>query len=146
MNGGKFFSRSHWLAFWATFAVVQLVYFFTLAPSVTLQDSGELVTAAAGLGVPHPPGYPFWTMITWLFIHLVPFGNIAWRANLCSSFFGALSCGVVALVTAFLAERFGEAPAIRKNLPQDTAPGFLPFAAGTLAGLSLGFLESLWFQ
>ena len=146
MNGGKFFSRSHWLAFWATFAVVQLVYFFTLAPSVTLEDSGELVTAAAGLGVPHPPGYPFWTMITWLFIHLVPFGNIAWRANLCSSFFGALSCGVVALVTAFLAERFGEAPAIRKNLPQDTAPGFLPFAAGTLAGLSLGFLESLWFQ
>ncbi len=146
MNRGKFFSRSHWLAFWVVYAIVQLVYCYTVAPSVTLEDSGELGTAAASFGVPHPPGYPFWTMVTWLFIHLVPFGNIAWRANLCSGFFGALSCGVIALITSFLAERFSNAPAIRKNLPRDAYPGFLFFAAGVLGGLSLGFLESLWSQ
>lgn len=146
MSGGKFFSRVHWLAFWVTYLIVQCVYLYTLAPSVTLEDSGELVTAAADFGVPHPPGYPFWTLVTWLFIHLVPFGNIAWRANLCSSFFGALSCAIVALITAFLAQKFGEAPALRKNLPNDRISRFLPLAAGSLAGLSLGFLESLWYQ
>ena len=143
MNGERFFSRAHWLAFWATFIIVQLVYVFTLAPSVTLEDSGELATAAASLGVPHPPGYPFWAIATWLFIHLVPFGNIAWRANLCSSFFGALSCAVTSLMTAYLASRFSESPAMRKHLPSDAAAGVLPFAAGTLAGLTLGFAESL---
>ena len=34
----------------------------TLAPEVTLQDSGELVTGAFTFGVPHPPGYPLHAM------------------------------------------------------------------------------------
>ena len=58
------------------------VYVLTLAPSVTLEDSGELITGAADFGVPHPPGYPLWTMSGFLFSHLVPFGSIAWRVNL----------------------------------------------------------------
>ncbi|MBW2474999.1 MAG: DUF2723 domain-containing protein, partial [Deltaproteobacteria bacterium] len=36
------------------------------------------------LGVPHPPGYPTYTLLGWLFTRL-PFGSIAWRVNLLSS-------------------------------------------------------------
>ena len=37
------------------------------APDVTLEDSGELSVGSYYAGVPHPPGYPVWTLYTWLF-------------------------------------------------------------------------------
>jgi hypothetical protein len=37
-----------------------------VAPTVTLTDSGELIVAAYGLGVAHPPGFPLWVMLAHL--------------------------------------------------------------------------------
>src|SRR5678809_1485121 len=54
------FRRWDWIAFWITTLVVFLGYFYTLAPDVTLEDSGELAVASFYAGVPHPPGYPVW--------------------------------------------------------------------------------------
>ena len=53
----KFFTKIDWAAFWSATLAAFAVYFFTLGPSVGLEDSGELATAADHLGVPHPPGY-----------------------------------------------------------------------------------------
>src|SRR5437588_516850 len=47
------------------------VYLRTLAPSVPPGDSPDLITAAVVLGVPHPPGYPLFTILGHLF-SLVP--------------------------------------------------------------------------
>ncbi|MGD9101843.1 MAG: DUF2723 domain-containing protein, partial [Anaerolineae bacterium] len=62
-----------------------LVYGLTLAPGLTWAhygaDGGDLVTAAHTLGVPHPPGYPTYTLLAWLFTRL-SLGNVAWRVNL----------------------------------------------------------------
>ena len=81
--------------------VVALALFvLTLAPTVTAEDSGELIAAAWHFGVPHPPGYPLWTFLCGLFMHLVPFGEIAWRANLFSAV-----CSAAAAVVAYAALR-----------------------------------------
>lgn len=77
-----------------------VVYLLTLAPTVTAEDSGELISAAWCFGVPHPPGYPLWTMLCGAFVHLLPFGEEAWRANLFSAVGSAAAAGV-----AFLALR-----------------------------------------
>ncbi|MEI8294320.1 MAG: DUF2723 domain-containing protein [bacterium] len=73
------------------------VYFWTAAPNVTLLDSGEFLVAAQHLGVPHPTGYPLWTMLAWVF-QLLPFGNAAWEINLFSGFCGALAVGLHAML------------------------------------------------
>lgn len=73
------------------------VYFWTAAPNVTLLDSGEFVVAAQHFGVPHPTGYPLWTLLAWLF-QLLPIGNAAWEINLFSGFCGALATGLVAVL------------------------------------------------
>ncbi|MEO6443736.1 MAG: DUF2723 domain-containing protein [Gemmatimonadaceae bacterium] len=40
-----------------------VVYLLTLAPSVTLWDSGEFLSAIKTLGVPHPPGTPLFVFV-----------------------------------------------------------------------------------
>jgi hypothetical protein len=77
-----------------------VIYFVCLAPEVTLEDSGELCTASYYAGIPHPPGYPFWTIYTWLWTVLVPFKNIAWRVALAEASTAAMACGVLAMMVS----------------------------------------------
>jgi len=53
-------------------------------------DSGEMAAAAYNLGLPHPPGYPFFNLIghwvTW-----VPLGSIAFRLNCFSALLTLIS-------------------------------------------------------
>ncbi len=86
------------------FAASLLTYLFTLAPTVTGEDSGELVSAAYTLGIPHPPGYPLWCLVAHFFTWL-PFGNVAWRVNLGSAVCAALACALCVLLFVRLGVR-----------------------------------------
>lgn len=77
--------RRSWLLPLGAGVLAFLLYAISLAPTVTSEDSGELIGAAYFFGVAHPPGYPLWTMLCGLFIKLMPVGSIAWRANLFSA-------------------------------------------------------------
>jgi tetratricopeptide (TPR) repeat protein len=78
----------------AVFATTLLVYLLTLAPTVTGEDSGELIAAAYTLGIPHPSGYPLWCLVSQPFLWL-PIGDIAYRVNLGSAVTSALACALV---------------------------------------------------
>jgi hypothetical protein len=86
-----------------TFLAAMALYVVTLAPSVTFEDSGELIAAAYGLGVPHEPGYPLWTMIAHGFSRL-PIGDVAYRVNLMSALCSALAAALVAWVTLLVVD------------------------------------------
>jgi tetratricopeptide (TPR) repeat protein len=73
--------------------IAGILYVSTLAPGVGAGDSGELTLAARDLGIPHPPGYPLWTMLARLFV-LLPFGDVPFRVNLLSAVLAAASVGV----------------------------------------------------
>src|SRR5579883_1871701 len=72
---------------------VWLLYFLVLwqvllcvqNPGLMSDDSGEMASAAFNLGLPHPPGYPFFNLIGHL-ATLVQIGSIAFRLNLFSAF------------------------------------------------------------
>ncbi len=109
-----------------------LVYLATLAPTITWRhhgaDSGELAVAAAVLGVPHPPGYPTWTLLAWLFAQL-PTGELAQRIGLLSALSAA---GAVALLV-WLAQRLW---AGRRGVA----------LAAVCASLTLAFQFTFWSQ
>ena len=63
-------------------------------------DSPELITAAKYFSVPHPPGYPFYTVMLGLFSNVFAIGDYALRGNLFSLI---LSCLCV-LVTYMIGE------------------------------------------
>jgi hypothetical protein len=83
-------------------ACAAVAYACTLAPSVGAGDSGELILAANALGVPHPPGYPLWTLLARL-ATLLPWGEVAWRVNALSAALASLGAGLF----YFLARRVG---------------------------------------
>jgi hypothetical protein len=72
-------------------------YVLTLAPTVTLWDAGEFITAAHSLGIPHPPGTPLFVLLGHAWGDLVPFGEYAWRLNLLSAVVSAAGAGCLFL-------------------------------------------------
>ncbi|MCC6220975.1 MAG: DUF2723 domain-containing protein, partial [Deltaproteobacteria bacterium] len=78
------------------FGLSLALYYFTLAPTATLVDSGELILAAHSLGVAHPPGFPLYVLLAHI-ATLVPLGNIAERVNFFSALFAALTASVTCL-------------------------------------------------
>jgi hypothetical protein len=136
----------------AVFLVALVVYSRTLAPTVTLTDSGELIVAAYGLGVAHPPGTPLWVMLAHL-ASLVPVGNVAVRINFSSAVFAALACAMLTLVVAELLvtascfaapRRRNRAVRQGSNIESSNAGGLLTFAPAVAAGLLMAFSRTLW--
>jgi hypothetical protein len=68
-----------------------VAYLTTICPTVGPGDSGELVTVAHVFGVAHPPGYPLFTVLGALFDRVLSVGEPAFRVNLVSAVFGAVS-------------------------------------------------------
>jgi tetratricopeptide (TPR) repeat protein len=75
------------------FGIPFLVYLLTLCPAAGPGDAAEFATSGALLGIPHPPGYPLYTLLSRLCVVLIPFGSAAARVNLLSAVFGALALG-----------------------------------------------------
>ena len=75
-------------------------YVRTLAPTVMWYDMGELAAAAHVLGIAHNTGYPLYLLIAKLFT-LLPLGDVAYRVNLMSACFAALTV-FVSYLTVFL--------------------------------------------
>jgi len=134
-----------WLTFGITTLVVFIGYYLTLAPDLTLEDSGELAVGSFYAGVPHPPGYPVWTIFTWLFTVLVPVSNVAWRVALASAFSGALACGLIAILasrgSSMILEGIDEFNSLDRRWENA-----LCVLAGYVAGLLVGFNGFMWSQ
>src|SRR5947207_6312659 len=94
------FRKIDWLTFAVTTFLIWVGYYLTIAPDLGLEDSGELAVGSFYAGIPHPPGYPVWTIFTWLFTVLVPVSNVAWRVALASAVSGALACGLIGLLAS----------------------------------------------
>lgn len=77
------------------FVIFLTLYTATLMPDVLPADSGEFQRVAATAGLAHPPGYPLYMLLGWLFTKLPLGPSPAWRVN----FFSAVTAAAtVALV------------------------------------------------
>ena len=136
------FRKIDWLVLAATFAAVWATYLLTLAPELTLEDCGELCTASFYAGIPHPPGYPFWSLYSWLWT-LVPFGNVAWRVELGESFAAAMACGLVGFMVSRGSSMLIEGIEELKNMDRRWENAIC-VVTGIVAGLMMGFDGFLW--
>lgn len=89
-----------------------LLYIITLDPSIRtmFDDSLEFQYGLYTGAILHPTGYPLYSILGWLWVHLIPVGEVAYRANLLAAL---CSAGALAfLYRAMRAVRIGILPAI----------------------------------
>jgi hypothetical protein len=77
------------------------LYVRTAAPTVLTADGGEFQFVPYMAGIAHPTGYPLYTMLGWLWSHVLPFGDVAYRMNLFSVWWAAAAVTLL-YITAIL--------------------------------------------
>jgi hypothetical protein len=78
---------------------VFILYFSTISPSAWMWDTGEYMAAAKVLGLPHPPGNPFFILIAHVFGDMPLPGSYAQHINTMAALASAISAGFWFLVT-----------------------------------------------
>ncbi|MGB9593812.1 MAG: DUF2723 domain-containing protein, partial [Anaerolineae bacterium] len=117
-------ARTDWPVEWPIAILAFAVYVATLSPGILPADSGEFQFVAHVLGIAHPPGYPLYTLLGKL-ATLLPVNSVAWRVNLLSAVFAALTLALVARTV----RRLTGSP-----------------VAGLAAALALGGITTFWAQ
>src|SRR3982751_4390161 len=86
--------------------LVFILYLITLAPSVAMWDTGEYMAAVKVLGIPHPPGNPFFVLLGHAFASLPIPVSYAARINIMAALCSALSAGLWFLITERVVARW----------------------------------------
>ena len=86
--------------------LVFILYLVTLAPSVAMWDTGEYMAAVKVLGIPHPPGNPFFVLLGHAFASLPIPVSYAARINIMAALASALSAGLWFLITERIVARW----------------------------------------
>ena len=122
-------------------AATLALYFATMPPTLALgwreraASGGELLAAAETLGIPHPPGFPTYTLLLKGFAAVVPAGDFAFRGNLLSALLAA--AGVVAVYWTTLR-------VCRTLMPR--APEWFSLVPSALAGTVFAAAPVVWPQ
>jgi hypothetical protein len=98
-TGDELDYRPSYLAAAITAAIIFLLYLVTLAPSTAMWDTSEYIAAAFDLGLPHPPGNPFFVILGRFFALLPIAPNVAMRINILAALCSAGAAGMWFLIT-----------------------------------------------
>lgn len=124
---------------------VFIVYLFTLAPTVTFIDSGELAAVASTLGIAHPTGYPLFTIIGWIFSNLPIASTVIYKLNVMSAFFSSLSIFFFFKLILLISNNyFSNTTVEAKNV--SSAKKYLTYIPAISSSLILAFSKTFWSQ
>ncbi|MFL5577922.1 MAG: DUF2723 domain-containing protein [Gemmatimonadaceae bacterium] len=96
---GELDYRPSYVAAGVASLLVFALYLLTLSPSTAMWDASEYIASAYVLGIPHPPGNPFFVLIGHVFSHLPIAPTVAQRINVLAALCSAISAGMWFLIT-----------------------------------------------
>lgn len=126
---------------------VFLIYNFTVAKSLVSLDNGELAATSYLLGIPHPPGYPLFTILGYIFSHIVPVIRVIEKLNLLSSIYATISVfftiKISEIFLKYLEEKTIQSSVFKfKSNINELLIRFLSI----ISGLIFAFSKTFWFQ
>lgn len=120
------------------FAFSFVIYFLTMAPTVSYWDCGEFIACSYKLAVPHPPGAPLYLLVGRIFTLLPIFENIARRVNFISTISSAFTILFLYLITVHLIRQFMSRP--------EGILRYVPYLGAAIGALTYAFTNSFWFN
>jgi len=121
------------------FATSFIVYFMTVAPTVSFWDCGEFIACAYKLEVPHPPGAPLFLLLGRIFT-LIPFSkDIAFRMNLISVISSALTILFLYLIIVLFIEQF-------RGKTKTFSDKLINYGGAFIGAMTFAFTDSQWFN
>ena len=133
--------RQHVLMLMGLFVLSFALYVSTMSRGITWlntgHDGGDFISAARAFGVPHPTGYPTYTLLLRVFGDVVAIGDHAFRANLLSALLGAATVPLV----------YVAALRLLKMLPGNEVGGIGSlWVSALMAALAFGTSRLFWSQ
>uniref|UniRef100_A0A832I458 DUF2723 domain-containing protein n=1 Tax=Eiseniibacteriota bacterium TaxID=2212470 RepID=A0A832I458_UNCEI len=126
------------------FLAAAAVYLVTQYPTVPFWDSGEYIAVSYILGIPHPPGTPFYVLVGRIFT-LLPWGSVAERVNAMSGLAAALAVMFTYLVghkMIRLAQR-GRSPAGAESA-EPASNAWIAHLGAVVGALMFAYSDSFW--
>jgi hypothetical protein len=122
--------------------IIPLIIFFkTMAPTLSFWDCGEFIACADTLGIPHPPGTPFFVVIGRFFIMLDLFKNVAMRTNFLTVLGASFTILLCYLTVVRVSQRL---PFVSSGTPLLGQIGIR--IAALSSSLLLAFSNTYWFN
>jgi hypothetical protein len=124
---------------WLIWALATVVYVLTIEPTASFWDCGEFIASAYKLEVGHPPGAPFFMLLSRFLMIFSP-SNPALAANLLS----ALSSSFTILFLFWTITHLGRK--LVKRVEPESAETLAILGAGAVGALAYTFSDSFWFS
>jgi hypothetical protein len=122
------------------FLVSFLTYLSTAQPSVSFWDCGEIQATAYTMGVAHPPGAPFFSILGRVVGMLLFFvKNPGLRLNLISVTASALTVLFLFLISVRLVAKW-------RGSPKSLMDYFIVYGSSVVGALSFTFSDTIWFE
>ncbi|MFC1574227.1 protein O-mannosyl-transferase family [Candidatus Latescibacterota bacterium] len=119
-------------------------YLMTVAPTLSFWDCGEFITCSFMMGIPHPPGSPFLSLIGRVF-SLIPFYDfrgvgfeeIAYRVNMIDVILGALTVMFTYMIMVRLIHKF-------RPPKGDRLENAITMFSAVITAVLVGFSDEFW--
>ncbi|MFC1725762.1 protein O-mannosyl-transferase family [candidate division KSB1 bacterium] len=137
MNYDKFkekYFNLHYIFGAVSFLIPLIVYFDTVAPTLSFWDCGEFIACSYTMGIPHPPGAPIYLLIGKFFSVLPIPGDIAFKVNLVSALSSIFTVLLLYLTIVRLVKKWWQ------------EESFIVYFSACLGALSFTFSDTFWFN
>ncbi|MCU4157086.1 DUF2723 domain-containing protein [Carboxylicivirga sp. A043] len=126
---------------WTLFLLSTLLYWSTMAPTVSLWDCGEFIACMAKMEVGHPPGAPFYLLLGRLFnLFAIDASHIAYTANLLSVFASAATVMLLYFSAEHILHRIFE------QYTTSIKTYILIVAPSAIGALAFAVSDTFWFS
>lgn len=121
------------------FLASAIVYLMTVQPTFSFWDCGEFIACAYTVGVPHPPGAPFFILMGKIFMMLPFASDLGLRMNYLSVFSSAGSVILLYLISVIAIKNW-------RGVPKTTFDTLVVCGGSAIGALALAFSDTFWFN
>ncbi|RYY15510.1 MAG: DUF2723 domain-containing protein, partial [Chitinophagaceae bacterium] len=138
------YNRINNLVGWIVCLIACTVYLVTMERTTSFWDTGEFISGAYKLQVPHPPGAPLFLLLGRFFIIL--FGDNPASAALAVNSMSAVASGFTILFLFWTITWFAKKIVVTGSADISKRQVFIIMTAGATGALAYTFSDSFWFS